>query len=62
MLVTYLICIMKKYKIERYFGGWFLYKRLWCLPFIWISVGVFFSERECQEVIGKIESFTIILK
>jgi hypothetical protein len=49
---------MKKYKIEKFFGGWFLYKRLWCLPFIWLKIDVFFSERECLEKIGNLESFT----
>ena len=49
---------MKKYKIEKFFGGWFLYKRLWWLPCIWLKIDVFFSERECLEKIGKLESFT----
>ena len=53
---------MKKYKIEKFYGGWFLYKRIWWCPFLWKTIDVYFSWQECITKIGELESFVEIVE
>lgn len=53
---------MKKYKIEKFYGGWFLYKRIWWCPFLWKTIDVYFSRHECLMKIGELEAFVEIVE